>query len=236
MLTPTLFDVAAITGLSPLGHTFDPTLETRHAFDFDRPGFQNYMEDHYNKESEEVSDEEHIAFLTLWLSYYMFCPGSLQIAKSYIPLAIQLHEGRRVSLGKLLLAFLYYTLGKATLKLKLLHETSRDLNIAGPMWLLQYWLNATFENTLGCPSSIQTSRLNVERPIEGLRLALMTGQDPQSHTIFLRYVNMFVEANTFHQGMAPFHARKFGPSWFTILFPVWHPNLQHSRTLYGVHF
>lgn len=43
----------------------------------------------------------------------------------------------------------------------------------------------------------------------------MTGQDPQSKTLFMRYINMFVEANTFHQGMAPFHARKFGPSWFT---------------------
>lgn len=103
MLTPTLFDVAAITGLSPLGDFFDPTLELRHAFDFDRLGFQNYMEDHFDKESEEVSNEEHIAFLTLWLSYYVLCPGSLQIAKSYVLLAIQLHEGRRVSFGKLLL-------------------------------------------------------------------------------------------------------------------------------------
>ena len=77
MLTPTFFDVAAITGLSPLGDTFDPTLELRHAFDFDRPGFQNYMEDHFDKDLDDVSDEEHIAFLTLWLSYYVFCPGLL---------------------------------------------------------------------------------------------------------------------------------------------------------------
>lgn len=37
MLTPMLFDVAAITGLSPLGETFDPTLATRNTFDFDHP-------------------------------------------------------------------------------------------------------------------------------------------------------------------------------------------------------
>lgn len=30
---------------------------------------------------------------------------------------------------------------------------------------------------------------------------------------------MFVEANTFHQGMAPFCKREFGPSWFTAPFP-----------------
>lgn len=57
MLTPTLFDVAAITGLSPIGDTFDPTAELRRSFDFSRPGFQNYMEDHFDKESDDVSDE-----------------------------------------------------------------------------------------------------------------------------------------------------------------------------------
>ena len=93
MLTPTLFDVAAITGLSPLGETFDPTLATTNAFDFKRAGVQNYIEDHCGPDSEEVSDEEHIAFLTLWLSYYLFCSCSLQIAKSYIGLATQIHEG-----------------------------------------------------------------------------------------------------------------------------------------------
>lgn len=102
MLTPTLFDVVAITGISPLGETFDPMLATRKMFDFDRPSLQNYLEDHFDKESDEVSDEEHITFLTLWLSYYLFCPSSLQIAKSYIALAIQLHEGKRISLGKLM--------------------------------------------------------------------------------------------------------------------------------------
>lgn len=154
---PTLFDVAAMTGLSPLGDPFDLTLETRHAFDFDRPGFQNYMEDHFDKESEDVSDEEHIAFLNLWLSYYMFCPGSLQIAKGYVPLAIQLLEGRHVSMGKLLLASLYRALGRATMQLKLLHETNKALNISGPVWLLQHWLNSTFEHALGCPPAVEVS-------------------------------------------------------------------------------
>lgn len=50
-----------------------------------------YDIDHHVKDSDEVSDEEHISFLTLWLSYYVFYPGSMQIAKSFIPLAIQLH-------------------------------------------------------------------------------------------------------------------------------------------------
>lgn len=72
-----------------------------------------------------------MSFLTLWLSYYVFCPGSLQIAKSYIILEIQIHEGQQVSLGKLLLASLYHSL-----KLKFLHSTLKALNMFGPMWLL----------------------------------------------------------------------------------------------------
>lgn len=63
-------------------------------------------------------------------------PGSLQIAKSYINLEIQIHEGRQISLGKLLLASLYQSLGLATLKLKFLHSTTKALNLSGVVWLL----------------------------------------------------------------------------------------------------
>lgn len=145
MLTPTLFDVAPITGLSPLGEVFEPILSTENTFLFGRACLLNYIEDHHNKDSVEVSDKEHIAFLTLWLSYYMLCPGSLQIDKSYISLEIQIHEGQQVSLGKLLLAFLYQALGLGTLKLKFLSNTPKALNLSGPLWILQHWLNATFE-------------------------------------------------------------------------------------------
>lgn len=43
MLMPTLFDVAAITGLSPLGDTFDPTLPTETTFSFGHASLQNYI-------------------------------------------------------------------------------------------------------------------------------------------------------------------------------------------------
>lgn len=93
MLTPTLFDVAAITSLSPLGETFDLAHSTETKLSFKFPSLKLYIADHHVKYSEEVSDEEHIAFLTLWLSYYVFSPGSLQMTKSLIPLVIQIHEG-----------------------------------------------------------------------------------------------------------------------------------------------
>lgn len=219
MLTPTLFDVAVITGLSPLGETFDPTLSAENTFTFSRASLLNYIEDHHNKDSVEVSDEERIAFLTLWISYYVFCPGSLQIAKSYIALEIQIHEGRHISLRKLLLASLYQALGLETLKLKLLANTPKSLNLSGPLWLLQHWLNATFEYQLGYVISERLMLLNKDRLIEGARLALTTCQETPSANIFMKYLNMFIEADKFAPGMAPFADRSFGPKWFKDPFP-----------------
>lgn len=93
ILTPTLFDVAAITRLNPLGETFTPTIDTNHEFFSERFIFKKFIINHHDKKNEELSDQEHIAFLTLWLLYYLFYSGSLQIVKQYILLAIQLREG-----------------------------------------------------------------------------------------------------------------------------------------------
>lgn len=42
---------------------------------------------------------------------------------------------------------------------------------------------------------------------------------------------MFIEANTFQQGMAPFCARNFGPSWFTTPFPALSPRMSAQPSL-----
>jgi len=73
MLTPTLLDVAAITGLKPTDETFVPSsCESDFSFYFDRATFGNYIIDQHIRDKEEVSDEEHIVFLTFWLSIYVF--------------------------------------------------------------------------------------------------------------------------------------------------------------------
>lgn len=51
MLTPILFGVAAITSLSPLGETYNPTLPTDIIFNFDNPAFKQYSLDHHDKGS-----------------------------------------------------------------------------------------------------------------------------------------------------------------------------------------
>lgn len=219
MLTPTLFDVAVITSFSSLGEVFDPTLSTENTFSFSWASLQNYIEDHYNKDSVEVSHKEHIAFLTLWISYYVLCPCSLQIAKSYIALEIQIHEGRQVSLGKLLLASLYQALGMAALKLKFLSNTPKALNMSGPLWILQHWLNATFEYQLGYPVSDRIMRLTEDRQIEGARFTLTTWQETPNTHLFMKYLNMFIEVDKFAIGISLFVDRPFGPKWFKDPFP-----------------
>lgn len=81
MLTPCFFDVAAITSVSPLGDIFTLTLETTNEFTIKRFSFNNFIIDNHENKNVEVSDQEHISFLTLWLSYYVFYFGSLQVAK-----------------------------------------------------------------------------------------------------------------------------------------------------------
>ena len=61
MLTPTLLDIADLTGLKPTGQTFDlESHESKLSFDFKRFAYGIFIKDHHNTESAEVTDEEHV--------------------------------------------------------------------------------------------------------------------------------------------------------------------------------
>lgn len=57
-------------------------------------------------------------------------------------------------------------------------------------------------------------RLNEDRPIEGAGLALTTFPETPNTHLFMKYLNMFIEADKFSPGMAPFADRTFVPKWF----------------------
>jgi hypothetical protein len=221
MMTPTLFDVAAITGLSPLGETYDPARAST-AFEFSpkEKTFQKYILENHAVGEEEVSDVEHVAFLTLWLSHYIFCSKSLQVAKQFIPMAIQLHEGRQFGLGRLILGCLFASMQLASENLKKTGDGSTFL-AAGPFWLLQLWLNATFEKELELylPGDYEAEAR--KRQIEGTRLVrlvpLPLGLNYEQN--FLKYFNVFLNLKTFKEEHAPFIKRIIGPSWFVQPFP-----------------
>ena len=148
MLTPTLLDVVGLTGLKPTGQTFDPdNHHSKMTFDFSTLAYGNFIKDQHITTSTDISDKEHVAFLTYWLSMYIFCSRSKQVPKKFKTLAIQLHEGREICLSKLILGSLYENLNQAVTSIKE-YQSGSSLIIPGPIWLFQLWLLATFRTQL----------------------------------------------------------------------------------------
>ncbi|XP_039687867.1 uncharacterized protein [Medicago truncatula] len=220
MLTPTLLDVAGLVGLKPIGQTFDPdTHSSGISFDFSRPTYGNFIIDHHKTSSATVSDQEHIAFLTYWLSMYIFCSRSIQIPKKFTTLAIQLHEGRDICLSKLILGSLYENLNHAVSSIKDFQPGS-SLIIPGPIWLFQLWLLATFRTKLAVHLPPALSKAYDNRSIEGLGLAMLQYGNRSSPDLFAVACNAFLGCTSFTSSMAPFTTRSRGPSWFTAGFPT----------------
>ncbi|KAK2414651.1 serine/threonine-protein phosphatase 7 long form protein [Trifolium repens] len=226
MMTPTLFDVAAITGLRPTGPTFDPKYTTiNQQFDFKVLSFSGFLKTFHDTSDEDVSLDEHIAFLTYWLSHFVLCTSSLQVVKRLVPLAIMLHQGLDVALGRFILASLYDSLGQASDMLKKIEKGSQ-LSFSGPVWLLQLWLNATFESNfkLFLPSYMEPSVAS--RQSEGARLALLRYRETNLSTrqLFLHYFKTLLEFDEITPKNTPFVKRTVGPDWFKRPFPATNPN------------
>lgn len=123
MITPTLLDIAAITCLKPTGEVFDWEAVTPVSLKFDvgdsrKPTYNNFI-DYHATSSGPVTTEEHVAFLTLWLSRFVFCSRSMQIAKHFALLETQLHQERDITLGQLILVSLYESLSEVVCQIKL---------------------------------------------------------------------------------------------------------------------
>ena len=151
MITPTLLDVASLTGVRPAGVPFILSDHEIIPIKFDdgeskHPTYNNFIL-HHCCDIEEVSDEEHVAFLTLWLSRFVFCSRSMQIARQFSHLASALLNKEHVALGQLILASLYSSLTDVVGQMKKFDPTNpkkKNVLVHGPFWLLQLWLNATF--------------------------------------------------------------------------------------------
>jgi hypothetical protein len=211
--------VAAITGLPPTGDTYDPS-RVAHTieFEFKSKTYSKYITE--NEGEGEVSDEEHVAFLALWLSQHVFCTKSLQVARRFIIMANQIHEGQQFGFACLLLGCLYESMRSACELMKKTGDGSTFLGY-GPFWLLQLWLNATFPSEL----DIMLPKMHYEeagkRQIEGTRPALMTSR-PRGFSYdqaFLFYFQAFLNLKEFKPSFVPFFDRPIGPQWFVHPFP-----------------
>lgn len=210
MMTPTLFDMAAIVGLKPIG------------FHVSGAAYSTHIRHYHDTTITEVSDIEHIAFLALWLCRYVFCSRSIQVARMYITIANQLHAGRRLCLSEMILGHLYESLGESVTLLKNLGDRG-NLLLSGPFWLLQLWLNASFKKHLPSLQILDEEYEAIRnRTVEGIRLSQMTHlvKDQSLQQSYTSYVVAFAQRRHFTPSMAPFAYRKFGPEWFTRKYPA----------------
>lgn len=83
-ITLTLLDIVAIISLKPLSKTYaiglieDQIERSEIDIDFSGKSYRAFIEKNA-KDTEEVYDEEHIAFLMYWVSLHLTCTHSLQI-------------------------------------------------------------------------------------------------------------------------------------------------------------
>ncbi|MCH97759.1 hypothetical protein A2U01_0018755, partial [Trifolium medium] len=98
--------------------------------------------------------------------------------------------------------------------------------VAGPIWLLQLWLSATFEKELGLSIGEDYLAEIANRSIKGTRLVRLAPHPikQDSKTLFMKYMKIFLNFNKITAQHTPFLERKFGPSWFTEEFPASNPD------------
>lgn len=154
------------------------------------------------------------------MSHSVFCSKSLQVAKKYLTLANQLHVGHDICLSEMILASLYESLSDRVAQLKNLGEKG-NLLLSGPFWLLQLWLNATFEASLPNKGLVDEEAEEVKnRRIEGIQMAQPTPSDEGQalQPTFMGYIMMLSKRHVFTSSMASFASRKYGPKCFTRTF------------------
>ncbi|XVF03911.1 hypothetical protein REPUB_Repub05bG0034400 [Reevesia pubescens] len=133
----------------------------------------------YFMEEEEESEFEHVAFLSLWLSRYVFpsLPEKI-VAKQVFPVAIHLSSKTRMALAPAVLASLYKNL---TLLKNQAMSYREGMTASGPLKLLQLWaferfpsLGPSIPNILkpGEPRAARFHRLNAKISLPLIRSVL----------------------------------------------------------------
>ncbi|XP_057422973.1 uncharacterized protein LOC130716934 isoform X2 [Lotus japonicus] len=217
MITPSLLDVAAITGLWPIGDDYHsaPATVKPISIPTDNISFSRFIKDHY-VESGEVSDAEHVAFLLYWLSAYVFCTKSLRIPAKLLPLANLLHEGRQLAMARLVLGNLYQMLNEAVEDIR--NTKTVSLNAAGPLWLFQLWLNAVFESLLPAqdnPPTVSNTKIDAH-----ILETLTPAYDASSFEAdFRKYFTMFLELKHYRSSFSPYSKAVRGPFWLRNSYP-----------------
>ena len=135
MVGPTLFEVAAITGLHLTGKVIMSNMSPTHQYrvNMSQTAYFAYIKNNMGMLGSAVSNHEHVTFLLYWLNSIVFCSKSVKAQTTLLPLAALLHEVRKLCLSKLLLAQLYEETTCIVEQIK----RGKNFNPGGPFWLLQ---------------------------------------------------------------------------------------------------
>ncbi|KAI5394489.1 hypothetical protein KIW84_061232 [Lathyrus oleraceus] len=203
MITQTLLDITAITGLKPTSEVFDyeavaPISLKFNVGDSRKPTYNNFI-DHHSTYADPV-------------------------AKHFALLATQLHQERDIALGQLILASLYESLPEVVCQIRLFDpENSRKKNVLvhGPFWFLQLWLNATFSKDIAPYGMRRVACPPEERHLIWKRIIPLTPIDKNFPDLqmFRLLFNIMLTRVDFLPSMAPFSRRTEGPAWLTRPFP-----------------
>ncbi|CAL8994130.1 unnamed protein product, partial [Prunus brigantina] len=175
MMTPTVLDMAALFGLSPLGVEVSAALVAPKAAGSFKAAWPtvaklaggkaknmlNYSSFYGNFGVEDNPDDdsvaplgevEHAAFLLYWLCKFVFCTQANKVTLEFAHLADYLAQGGRLALGPFLLGHIYRTL----------HDVVTDgmkPKHGGPLWAFQFWLQAYFRELRAAVSPAGTEPL-----------------------------------------------------------------------------
>ncbi|KZV42948.1 hypothetical protein F511_43151 [Dorcoceras hygrometricum] len=111
LMSPTLYDIYLFTCLPLLGPDSpylidDPSAPQLAPLRYCFPSYRAMVKQ-YEACSDEPSVTEHIMFLWVLVSQYIFCPISGKPSSEYLPLACSLSTGKVYNLGEMLLGSFY---------------------------------------------------------------------------------------------------------------------------------
>ncbi|KAK1610118.1 hypothetical protein QYE76_033791 [Lolium multiflorum] len=150
-MTPTLLDVAMITGLdiaSPCPSAFMlPKVPFTLSSKTECTSWGAYLR-RYMKTKGPVTEKEHTAFLNFWLEHFIFCGPSLAPTKNYLSLAYELAKGTQLGIGKLFLGERYYSFFDA-LAIPIPHNLRFTTTTDGFETWWSMWKTHAFRRALG---------------------------------------------------------------------------------------
>ncbi|PQM37585.1 formin-like protein 14 [Prunus yedoensis var. nudiflora] len=123
----------------------------------------------------DYPDGEHVMFLLYWLNRFIFPSASNCITMEWLHLAEGLSSYRDIATGPLILASIYRALREATVE-------PINLNVKGPLWMVQAWLQWTFPELRARKLRVATNAV----PLRELLLSAASGKTTEEcFTFFL---------------------------------------------------